>query len=295
MTFQVILETERFGTVLRRWQAGANSPLAYEPYGSAYLRTSVGAKIGFCGQMYSSELDGYFLGNGYRVYYPRLRRYGSRDSYSPFRVLNAYAYCDGDPVNHFDPTGHFSWRRIAYPGYGSIKDSVTRLGARAQGMKGLLDKGYFNKGRPDNFWDKFDLEFNKDYQELLGLSDKESSRAFQVYDKRHSAEKALGTVFEVFPVFANDVFPLRDYDRRVNKANRAIRNEMRDVRSEINAIERTQVKGYGKFSDLHSPAEVAKKDASVELANRESDAKIKKLRNHYWNLEDGIIKTRKAT
>jgi hypothetical protein len=49
------------------------------------------------------------LGNGYRAYNPRLMRFHSPDSWSPFGGggLNAYMYCVGDPVNRSDPTGHW--------------------------------------------------------------------------------------------------------------------------------------------------------------------------------------------
>ena len=54
----------------------------------------------------------YHLGNGYRAYYPQLRRFTTPDNYSPFDAggINPYAYCAGDPFNRADPSGHFSWQ-----------------------------------------------------------------------------------------------------------------------------------------------------------------------------------------
>lgn len=49
---------------------------------------------------------GYLLGNGYRLYNPILMRFCSPDSFSPFMIMNSYAYCEGDPVNSSDPSGH---------------------------------------------------------------------------------------------------------------------------------------------------------------------------------------------
>ncbi|MGP5570349.1 RHS repeat-associated core domain-containing protein, partial [Pseudomonas helleri] len=50
----------------------------------------------------------YLLGQGYREFNPVLMRFNSPDSWSPFGDggINAYAYCDNDPLNKVDPTGH---------------------------------------------------------------------------------------------------------------------------------------------------------------------------------------------
>jgi RHS repeat-associated protein len=57
-----------------------------------------------------ANIGWYLLGNGYRAYNPRLMRFHSPDSWSPFGRggLNPYMYCVGDPVNRSDPTGHVS-------------------------------------------------------------------------------------------------------------------------------------------------------------------------------------------
>lgn len=49
------------------------------------------------------------LGNGNRVFSPWLMKFQSPDDLSPFEQggLNAYAYCEGDPVNYLDSTGSF--------------------------------------------------------------------------------------------------------------------------------------------------------------------------------------------
>ncbi|VVO80229.1 hypothetical protein PS870_01755 [Pseudomonas fluorescens] len=64
--------------------------------------------LGFNGERIDPVLGGYHLGNGYRLYSPSLRRFTSPDSMSPFGQggINPYAYCEGDPINNTDPTGH---------------------------------------------------------------------------------------------------------------------------------------------------------------------------------------------
>ncbi len=80
----------------------------YTAYG--YCNTALGTAsfLGFTGQRQDTATNCYPLGNGYRNYSPALKRFYSPDSASPFGIggVNAYAYCNGDPVNHQDPSGH---------------------------------------------------------------------------------------------------------------------------------------------------------------------------------------------
>lgn len=66
-----------------------------------------GPRPGFNGELLDDITGHYLLGNGYRAYNPVLMRFNSPDSLSPFGEggLHAYAYCAGDPVNRFDPSG----------------------------------------------------------------------------------------------------------------------------------------------------------------------------------------------
>ncbi|WP_116137535.1 RHS repeat-associated core domain-containing protein [Trinickia diaoshuihuensis] len=56
-----------------------------------------------------SITGGYPLGNGYRLYLPSLMRFTALDASSPFDEggANPYAYCEEDPIDRRDPTGHF--------------------------------------------------------------------------------------------------------------------------------------------------------------------------------------------
>jgi len=68
--------------------------------------------LGFNGERLDPLSGATHLGNGYRAYYPALRRFNCPDSWSPFGHggINPYAYCAGDPINRTDPSGHFSWQ-----------------------------------------------------------------------------------------------------------------------------------------------------------------------------------------
>lgn len=78
---------------------------SYTAYG--YLRAMSGAALGFNGELIDRLLLAYALGNGHRFYSPRLMRFCSEDALSPFGKggVNAYCYCEGDPINRSDPSG----------------------------------------------------------------------------------------------------------------------------------------------------------------------------------------------
>lgn len=63
--------------------------------------------VGFNGERHDGTLQAYALGNGHRFYSPIFMRFHSPDGLSPFGQggLNAYCYCEGDPINSSDPSG----------------------------------------------------------------------------------------------------------------------------------------------------------------------------------------------
>lgn len=87
---------------------------AYTPYGHHLQEADTPQLLGFNGERFDPFTGYYLLGNGYRAFNPVLMRFNSPDSWSPFGKggINAYAYCEGDPVNRVDPTGHGVWGRI---------------------------------------------------------------------------------------------------------------------------------------------------------------------------------------
>lgn len=86
----------------------------YSAYGHSLFQKNSISLLAFNGTFADWITGNYILGNGYRVYNPRLMRFQSADSLSPLSRggLNAYSYCSGDPVNRIDPSGRFSLRRI---------------------------------------------------------------------------------------------------------------------------------------------------------------------------------------
>lgn len=104
----VLLAVDSQSSIINHSRREGAHNLAYTAYG--YSPTAL--VMGFTGQGYDSVTNCYLLGNGYRAFSPRLARFYSVDSLSPFtkHTHNAYAYCLGDLVNHHDPSGHM-WRR----------------------------------------------------------------------------------------------------------------------------------------------------------------------------------------
>ncbi|WP_339475095.1 MULTISPECIES: RHS repeat-associated core domain-containing protein [unclassified Pseudomonas] len=103
----LLLAGDYSGSVLREVDGGEVSEIAYSAYGYRDAAQSVASRPGYNGEV-RDETGWYLLGNGYRAFNPRLMRFHSPDSWSPFGEggVNAYAYCLGDPIGFTDPTGH---------------------------------------------------------------------------------------------------------------------------------------------------------------------------------------------
>lgn len=101
-----LLQTDLQHSVLSAMPRGGPGFIAYTVYGASPV-TPAGPFTGFDGVARENCVNGYLLGNGYRVYSPVLMRFYSADQMSPFEQggINTYAYCHGDPVNFRDDSG----------------------------------------------------------------------------------------------------------------------------------------------------------------------------------------------
>jgi len=84
----------------------SDGPFCYTLYGG--LWPSIDLLLAYNGERLDPVTESYPLGNGYRNYSPRIMRFTSPDGLSPFGKggRNAYAYCEADPMNNVDPSGH---------------------------------------------------------------------------------------------------------------------------------------------------------------------------------------------
>ncbi|EKF9160636.1 RHS repeat-associated core domain-containing protein [Vibrio cholerae] len=96
--------------------------------------------LGFNGEWLDPVLEGYHLGQGYRVYQPKLMRFNAPDSLAPFSegVHNAYVYCHNDPINFTDPSGHLNISKILFGTFGVIAGIVGIALAAPTGGSSLL-------------------------------------------------------------------------------------------------------------------------------------------------------------
>lgn len=89
--------------------SGQLNALGYTVYDYRYAAGHLSHLPGFNGELPDTLTGHYLLGNGYRAFNPVLMRFNSPDSLSPFGEagINAYCYCQGNPVGQIDPSGHW--------------------------------------------------------------------------------------------------------------------------------------------------------------------------------------------
>ncbi|UVL19771.1 RHS repeat-associated core domain-containing protein [Pseudomonas sp. B21-023] len=101
-----LLATDLSKSILLTAQGAVQQNNAYSPYGE--LRPGCARNLLAYNGEYLEQAGLYLLGHGNRVYSPRLMRFLSPDRIGVFlqRNYNAYAYCNGDPINYSDPSGN---------------------------------------------------------------------------------------------------------------------------------------------------------------------------------------------
>jgi RHS repeat-associated protein len=132
-----LLATDQQRSVLNVLDVARPHPVAYSPYGHRLTESGLLSLLGFNGERADPVTGYYLLGNGYRAFNPVLMRFNSPDSWSPFGKggLNAYAYCEGNPVSQVDPSGHYIIVKL-------FKGIANKIGARTpSSAKTLIGTG----------------------------------------------------------------------------------------------------------------------------------------------------------
>lgn len=89
-------------------QVRAHHSLVFTAYGAFHRACLYEQHLAaFKGYAWHALTQTYVLGHGYRHYSAALMRFTAADRLSPFAQggLNAYAYCNNDPINFTDPNG----------------------------------------------------------------------------------------------------------------------------------------------------------------------------------------------
>jgi RHS repeat-associated protein len=129
-----LLATDQQRTVLQLLDKNGTEAVVYNAYGHHSVDSGLACLLGFTGEHRDPITGHYLLGNGYRAFNPVLMRFNSPDRLSPFGAggVNAYAYCQGDPVNFYDwmgrsPIGAVCERLVLYQDSGPRRSSALAI------------------------------------------------------------------------------------------------------------------------------------------------------------------------
>lgn len=185
-----IMINEAKHSVLCHWQGRCASVHVYTPYGYSELVSGKPFLSLYNGEWIDKITGNYPLGNGHRVYNPALMRFQSPDILSPFDMggVNAYAYCQGDPINNADPSGrssllkrtkwsfqfgaeeYFTFKRITSL-FARVKKGLRRSGARRtkEVSEAQLNVNRFASGMTDDLLQASKITWRgRQFDKLLG-------------------------------------------------------------------------------------------------------------------------------
>jgi RHS repeat-associated protein len=131
----ILFATDEKNSVLSAVDASKHNAFAYPPYGDSPQVAGFENLLRYNGELPDSMMHNYLLGNGYRIFNPKLMRFVSPDSnsFSPFGEggLNYYSYCKNDPINRTDASGNL-------PGF--IKSIARTFGLRRSAKAKLAER-----------------------------------------------------------------------------------------------------------------------------------------------------------
>ncbi|WLH44203.1 RHS repeat-associated core domain-containing protein [Pseudomonas beijingensis] len=114
VTETTLLATDQQRSVLQTLAGTDTQRMTYTAYGHRPAKSGLSSLLGFNGERPDPITRHYLLGQGNRAFNPVLMRFNSPDELSPFGDggINAYAYCGGDPINRYDPSGNIGLYRF---------------------------------------------------------------------------------------------------------------------------------------------------------------------------------------
>ncbi|HEK1011341.1 TPA: hypothetical protein SMP92_004661 [Pseudomonas putida] len=225
---------------------------SFTAYGHNPTLSSAKTLLGYNGEQHASE-DLYILGRGTRCYSTKMGRFLSPDAFSPFGRggINAYAYCNGDPINYFDDSGNMRRSTLRTGGNKltnaqrqAVTDTITDKVTRQQILR---------------------LEIHKKEIQLQQLSNQEVElkKAWQLSSRNIAANKksiSLGkggmpksSLAELNKLHESNWKKLSNIDDSIKKTTAVIslgKTEFSAIISDLNQLERDV---GSEFADIYNP------------------------------------------
>ncbi|WJD71141.1 RHS repeat-associated core domain-containing protein [Pseudomonas asiatica] len=291
-----LLSVNNAGSVVGVAQESERAQFDYTAYGHCSSLSSGRSSLGFNGEYYDDLLQGYMLGNGYRLF--NGMRFNSPDSFAPFRVLNAYGYC-GDPVNYSDPSGH-----APFPLFFFTRRSYFKMKRVMTSAQHMIKKMDISGTKPyDPALSRATVNRNietriANMQKLAGqverVKNKEGSRAYRELSRKYEVGSTIADYRKSLENYKARLDALRSrhatervaYVERLNH-NRPIQHQISQLVQQVGE-ERGKMKSGNKFdADLSSDA-LARLEKERDRYNAPYEKTINDLNERIAALRSGL-------
>ena len=287
-----LLSVNNAGSVVGMAQESEREQFDYTAYGDCSSLSSGRSLLGFNGEYYDDFLQGYILGNGYRLL--NGMRFSSPDSFAPFRVLNAYGYCNGDPVNYVDPSGHAPWWLFSPSSYFKMKGVFENVKRATKLINRTGLENFKASAHPSDVARA--IESKMQYVKRVGadlerIGAKEGSVTFFALGRKSKLGATAAEFSDAAERFKGRVKDLQvrhlgDHERyiKLRDHNAPILGEIYGLNSKIKYLNAQRQDG-NKFDYDLSDRELRKVESERRIHNKPIDKEIYRLERKVSNLQ----------
>ncbi|MFK0267801.1 RHS repeat-associated core domain-containing protein [Pseudomonas asiatica] len=291
-----LLSVNNSGSVVGVAQESDREQFDYTAYGHCSSLSSGRSLLGFNGEYYDDFLQGYMLGNGYRLF--NGMRFNSPDSFAPFSVLGAYGYCNGDPVNYVDPSGHAPWWPFSRISYFKMKRVLKNVEGVTKLMNSVGSKKIEASAHPRDVASVFkdNVQYvNGLMAKLERMGAKEGSNVFRALDRKHGLRAKAAEFRNAAEIYKGEIKKLQarhlsDYENYValRDHNAPIQGAIYGLESKIKYLDARRQ--HGKKSDYNlSDREYSELARKRKIHNKPIDKEIDGLEREVSNLRKQLI------